>query len=236
MQTDYPILDHGYLRYIEHWGSDERIIEAARQSTGKNFVSWEPYEGHPKGDAGLLSYLWRNQHATVFEFCGLVIEVQAPIFCFREWHRHRTQSYSEISARYTPLPNLNYLPTVQRVVEGAKETKNRQATGNPSISQLGAEAWLEKLDHLYHSLEEHYQDGLRVGVPKELARLCLPVGRYSRMRATANLRNWLHFCGLRMAPNAQLEIRLYAEALGKMLQDLFPRTWGLFAEGLQRSV
>jgi len=70
-----------------------------------------------------------------------------------------------------------------------------------------------------------------MGVPKELARVHLPVGRYSRMRATANLRGWLGFLALRMAPNAQYEIRVYAEALGRQLiAEAFPRTWALFSE------
>ena len=31
-----PVLDHGYVAFIESWGSDERIIEAARMSTGNS--------------------------------------------------------------------------------------------------------------------------------------------------------------------------------------------------------
>jgi thymidylate synthase (FAD) len=97
------LLDHGYVELIESWGSDERIIEAARMSTGKGFTGW----GTPEkpGDEKLLRFLWKNQHATPFEMAGMTIEVKAPIFVFREWHRHRTQSYNEMSARYVPLPD-----------------------------------------------------------------------------------------------------------------------------------
>jgi thymidylate synthase (FAD) len=58
----------------------------------------------------------------------------------------------------------------------------------------------------------------------------LPVGRYSRMRASANLRNWLAFLTLRMAPQAQWEIRMYANAVGDLVASKFPRTWELFSE------
>ena len=69
-----------------------------------------------------------------------------------------------------------------------------------------------------------------MGVPKELARLPVPVARYSRMRASANLRNWLGFLTLRMAPNAQWEIRQYANAVGEVVAKAFPRTWELFSK------
>src|SRR5690606_23323400 len=101
------VLDHGYVRLVEAWGSDERIIEAARMSTGKGFLGWGPKEDGKPGDEKLLRYLWEHKHATPFEMAGLVVEVQAPIFVFREWHRHRTQSFSELSARYVPMPDLD---------------------------------------------------------------------------------------------------------------------------------
>ncbi len=161
----------------------------------------------------------------------MVIEVQAPIAVFREWHRHRTQSYNEMSARYSPLPNVNYSPTVERcfVVAG----KNKQAAAISGADELTHEAalmWLAELEGVYRHCEEVYQSGLNRGIPKEVARLCLPVGRYSKMRACANLRNWLAFLTLRMDPAAQHEIRQFANALGTIIAERFPRTWKLFDE------
>ena len=80
-------------------------------------------------------------------------------------------------------------------------------------------------------LDHGYQSALKNGVPKELARIILPVGRYSRMRATGNLRGWLNFLALRNAPNAQFEIRQYAVVIASQLAQKFPRTLALFAEG-----
>lgn len=267
------ILDHGYLNYIEHWGSDERIIEAARMSTGKGFLGWEPgvcptceatvvdspgvvkhlrgitvvrrsdgyYRpchdcggtGKIPGDLGLLRRLWVKKHATPFEMAGLIVEVQAPIMVFREWHRHRTQSYNEMSARYTPLPDLNYIPTVERLMLNAG-TKNRQAgtvADADALTPEQAETFRMRLETAYMLDQELYEWALKAGVPKELARVHLPVGRYSRMRASANLRNWLAFLTLRMAEDAQWEIRQYANALGSFIAERFPRTWSLFMEG-----
>jgi thymidylate synthase (FAD) len=257
------LLDHGYIELVESWGSDERIVEAARMSTAKGFQGWGPMHaddcnlagesifvlsnnrgackafGHggdvaecpPKsGDEKLLAYLWQNKHATPFEMAGLIVEVQAPIFVFREWHRHRTQSYNELSARYTPLPDVNYVPTVERLLINAGGTNKQAGTikGAEELDEIGAEQFRCFLNSSYEEAERGYQEALRMGVPKELARVHLPVGRYSRMRASANLRNWLAFLTLRMSPNAQWEIRQYANAVGELISQAFPRTWTLF--------
>lgn len=519
------VLDHGFINCVETWGSDERIVEAARMSTGKGFLGWGPRcsscggdfpclgcgnaESHKPGDEKLLAYLYDNRHSTPFEMGGLIIEVQAPIFVFREWHRHRTQclagdaeitcvtptdttfkrtikelfdlkhggvvdqapsetrngvskagtpvwrearrknpwrvrvlpncqqrllrvldeetglftvanmadvwesgikpifelragkravkasaehpfltrrgwvktkdiragdevarmgkvaanerpippalrqgigvwttmmrarlipagrryachlcgekfdaadleldhvvpvsldlklaldvdnlspacaachrgktedeqpsregmsrrgvrwetveslpsfigeemtydievdgahhnycandlvvhnSYNEMSARYTPLPDLNYVPTVERLMFNAGTTNKQAGTvsGAGVLTEAKAEAFRTYLQMNYEADEGLYQDALKNGIPKELARIHLPVGRYSRMRASANLRNWLGFLTLRSHPAAQYEIRVYAEAVADILRQSFPRTMALFDKG-----
>lgn len=269
----HQLLDHGYIELVESWGSDERIIEAARMSTDKGFQGWGlPPEqeqcsrcgvarchafnpdGSPRlegnerlaacagdhafvskpGDEKLLRYLWEHKHATPFEMAGVTIEVQAPIFVFREWHRHRVPfGYNELSARYTPMPDINYVPALDRAMLGS-DGKNKQAgtiKGADALTEENASRWLGKLGAFYEQAEQLYQLGLQIGVPKELARLCVPVGRYSRMRATGNLRGWLGFLALRAHPAAQWEIRQYAIQLQGILAGVFPRTLALFSEG-----
>jgi thymidylate synthase (FAD) len=256
----FSVLDHGYLRCVGHWGSDEQIIEAARMSTGKGFLGWgdgvdrckrcgvradaliigdsckgELHEWEAKpGDEKLLRRLWEHKHATPFEMAGLTVEVQAPIFVFREWHRHRTQSYNEMSARYIPLPDVNYIPSVERLMLNSKTNKQAGTVkGAEELTERSAEKFRAYLESHYKNAEGNYQWALQIGVPKELARVHLPVGRYSRMRASANLRNWLGFLTLRMDPDAQWEIRQYANTVGELVKQLFPRTWELFEEGLR---
>ena len=247
------ILDHGSIELIESWGSDERIIEAARMSTDKGFEGWGPVDcscagtvvqdgyaakdwdpdcpkcigtGQLLGDEKLLRFLWEHKHATPFEMGGLIIEVKAPIFVFREWHRHRTQSYNEMSARYTPLPDENYIPTVERLLLNSKTNKQAGTVKGAAELTAGAAAqFVQGLRGMYEAQQALYSEALDMGVPKELARIHLPVGRYSRMRASANLRNWLSFLTLRMAPGAQWEIRQYANAVGTLIKQCFPRTW-----------
>lgn len=189
-----------------------------------------------KGDEKLLEYLWKNQHSTPFEMAGMTVEVQAPILVFREWHRHRVPfGYSEMSARYTPLPDLNYLPTVERLMIHSKTNKQAGVIkGAEELTVAHAEMFREQLQTMYVMQEQLYQQALSNGVPKELARVHLPVGRYSRMRATSNLRGWLAFLRLRMARDAQYEIRVYADAVHAVLAEAFPRTLALFDEGMRQ--
>lgn len=221
--TTLQVLDHGYVKFIDSMGSDESIIEAARMSTGRGFEGWEK-------DANLLDFLWRNKHATPFEMCELAIEVQAPIMVFREWHRHRTQSFNEFSARYSQMPNLHYIPEKDRfqpVKSGSKQAQSID-TNSPNVEWMFGQDKAIELEQ--QTLYDHYEQMLKNGVPKEVARLNTPVSRYSKMRAKTDLRNWLAFCNLRMRPNAQWEIRQYANAVGEIIKAIFPRVWGLFEE------
>jgi thymidylate synthase (FAD) len=257
--TSISLLDHGYVSDLAAWGSDEFIVETARVSTQKGFLGWgkpvmcplcdgKLVDGSlrprpcsycqqtgkvigPAGDEKLLRYLYEHAHSTPFEFAGLTLEIQAPIFVFREWHRHRVQAFSEASARYTPLPNLNYIPTVERLMmTGGANKQAGTVRGADALTEEHAILERIALTEEYAACEVSYQRALSRGVPKELARIRLPVGRYSKMRATANLRNWLAFLTLRQAPGAQYEIRVYADAVGEIIAERFPRTWELFSE------
>lgn len=237
------VLDHGYVKFIECWGSDIRIVEAARMSTDKGFLGWGPKHAGEcmhwddqsagicdctpqPGDEKLLKFLWENKHHTPFEMGGMTIEVQAPIMVFREWHRHRTQSYNELSARYTALPDLYYVPSFERLEAGRQSVKNKQGSDD---KQLMAVEEVETATAIFHesytNSRRDYEELLNMGFARELARLVIPVAQYSRMRASANLRNWLAFLTLRTADTAQWEIRQYAKLLNAMVSQAFPRIW-----------
>lgn len=219
LSRNLPVLDHGYVRYVAHMGNDASIIESARMSTSGSFVSWDPYEGHPKGDAGLLDYLYRNGHLSPFEMCDLVIEVQAPIMVVREWFRHRTFSYNEFSARYSEMPNDHYVPSRERIASKSCDCKDDQC------------GWVRDIRDEQDSVYENYRAMLDDDVLKEVARINTPISRYTKFRAKGNLRNWLQsFLSLRLRPNAQWEIRQYADVVASLVATLWPRTWELFVE------
>jgi len=162
----------------------------------------------------------------------MTIEVQAPIFVFREWHRHRVPfSYNEMSARYTPLPDVNYIPTVERLLRNSKTNKQAGTVKDAEeLTESGARDFQSALSATYTMQESFYQSALKMGVPKELARIHLPVGRYSRMRASSNMRGWMNFLALRDHEAAQWEIHQFASVLNGMLTQTFSRSMALFNE------
>lgn len=224
------VLDHGFVRLVDCWGRGDAdihgfeagIVEAARQSTQGKFRGWER-------ERRLLRYMFTHRHDTPFEFAGMVLEVRAPIFVFRQWHRHRLFSVNEASARYGALPALWYIPTLERVMSGAIPNPNKQASG--AVQTLGtyaAEWHLDNLQEQCETFRDNYEEALSSGVPKELARLGMPVNWYSQMRVSCNLRGWLHFLNLRLDSHAQWEIRQFACAVGSVAESMFPETWALF--------
>ena len=229
------VLDHGYVKLITHHGSDELVIESARMSTDGSFRGWGTKE--KPGDERLLAYLYKHKHHTPFEMAGAIFEVKLPIFVAREWMRHRTLSYNEMSARYIPIPDMDYIPSVERIMMNADGT-NKQAGRVEDATPITLEeavAFRSGLAYAYGVSQGTYETALKMGVPKELARVILPVGRYTKMRVSANLRNWIAFLRLRMAPDAQYEIRVYAEAIYNELKALYPRTFELVEEDFKQS-
>jgi len=209
---------HGYIRTVDFMGGDISIVRSARVSYNADWRS-----GQDEGsDEKLIKYLWKNKHTSPFEHVTITFEIQAPIFVFREHHRHRTQSYSEISSRYTELPELFYIPEVSRV--GVQSTKNKQGTmiiDDPDLLVKRAGEISELEQHCKKSFEL-YHKFLASGQPRECARFVLPVNTYSRMFATANLLNWFRFLTLRTAENAQWEIRQYANAMLELIRPIVP--------------
>lgn len=239
------VLDHGFVRLVECWGCGDSqneelgtefeagVIEAARQSTQGSFRGWKK-DGKPL-DERLLAFLYHNKHSTPFEFAGMVIEVKAPLFVFREWHRHRTQSYNEMSARYAPLPDQGYVPSIERIMHKSKDGNKQSGgvVGSEELTEHAARFFQKGLELDYLTFQAKYEKALQEGVPKELARIGMPVGRYSQMRASTNLRNWLAFLTLRMSSQAQWEIRQYAKAVAEIIEQQFPKTYKLFLENAE---
>lgn len=235
------LLDHGFIRLISYmqpaplpdnqprpvdWSGDLEISRNAR-------VSYDA-AGRPE-DVKLINYLYKNGHNTPFEAMAFTFEVKAPIFVFRQWHRHRTQSYNELSARYRELPEEFYIPEPHLV--GKQNADNKQMR-----DPMTKEEYAELSHHDRASIEYTlgmmrkqnqqsfalYRKMLSEGMPRELARSVLPVGTYSHMFATANLNNWFRFLGERLHPHAQYEIRVYAEAILELIRPIAPAAVAAF--------
>lgn len=238
------ILDHGYVKLLDSMGDDLAIVNAARTSFDSESVyhaQWceaalvdkSPCTCNALGpryddgggtllpaDAGLINYLMRCVHGTPFEMVSLKFAVKAPIFVFREWHRHRIASINEMSGRYVELPREFYVPARDDI---------REQKGKPGAyyyemmdDDVAAEKVAEAIRFSSNMSFDEYEGMLADGVAKEVARLVLPVNTYSKMVWSVNLRSLMNFLSLRNHEHAQREIRYYAEAMEQMAFDVAP--------------
>lgn len=216
-----PVLDHGFVRLVDHMGSDLAVVRSARVS----------YDAEPRGegvDNKLIHYLMRNGHTSPFETVNFTFEIKAPIFVVRQWHRHRTWKYNEVSARYTELPEEFYVPDAEQITTQSTSNKQMRTT-----EQHPRALWVRK------AIEEQnsrafalYRQLLGDGVPRELARTVLPLGTYTRFFGTVDLHNLFHFLKLRLHSHAQFEIRVYADAILQLIEPIVPVSVAAFKETL----
>lgn len=212
------VLDHGFVLLVDSMGDDEAIVRNARVS----FAANEKTGRDPKADARLINFLYENGHNTPFESVEFQFHVKAPIFVIRQWHRHRTWSYNEISARYTQLPTEFYAPEVD--VIGRQSQVNRQA--REIVHDLGTQKeriqQLEKYRSMCQDQFALYDFLIGQGWPRELARGVLPTSTYTEMFAKVDLSNLFKFLHERLDLHAQYEIRVYAQAILELIRPIVP--------------
>lgn len=216
MNDTVKVLDEGFVRLVDAMGSDLSVVRAARVSYD---ADWRSGEDEGK-DSKLIRYLLANQHTSPFEAVTFTFEVKAPIFVVRQWHRHRTWSYNEISARYTELDEGYYIPALQNITTQSASNKQMRTTEQ----HHDAAVLRDMIDGQCSSAFGMYKSLIAQGCPRELARSVLPTAAYTRMFATVDLHNLLHFLRLRLHAHAQWEIRQYAEAIVTLITPVVPVT------------
>lgn len=222
------VLDHGYVRLVDRMGTDLSAVRAARVS----YDGDDKTGNDPIADAKLLRYMIMNNHTSPFESVVFTFEVKAPIFVYRQWHRHRTWSYNELSARYAKLDEGFYVPSPE--VIGVQSAKDKQARDIDALMGPKHIAQSQIIRGQSEQAIRIYMQLLEGGVPRELARSVLPVNVYSRMYATVDLHNLMHFLFLRTNMHAQWEIRQYAKAIWEIVQPFVPTTMGAFRAKLDK--
>lgn len=213
------VLDHGFVRLIDHMGNDLSVVRAARVSYD---AAWRAGEDSGS-DKRLIQYLWKNHHSTPFESVQFTFEVKAPIFVLRQWHRHRTWTYNELSARYRELPEEFYVP--RGIDVGVQSTSSKQAREIEGVDSYPTEQRDREVADVRDAMKTQftiYRRLLDSGWPRELARSVLPVATYSHMFATVDLLNLLKFLTLRSDKHAQYEIRVYAQAMLELIRPVVP--------------
>lgn len=220
------VLGYGHVMLVDHMGDDLAVSQSARLSYDE---AWRAGEDE-KSDTKLINYLWSHHHTTPFESVTFKFDIKAPIFVLRQWHRHRTQSYNELSARYRELPEEYYVPKPEDIGQQSKSSKQArditEAMSQDDLMQRRAEC--DSVENHIMKAFSLYRHLLSTGWPRELARSVLPVATFSHMQTTLNLLNLMKFLTLRCDAHAQYEIRVYANAMRDLAREIVPvciATW-----------
>jgi len=192
------ILDKGYIELLDHMGDEDTIISAARVSVGAKAKA-------KRSNAELLKFLFESGHTSPFEHVHFRFRVKAPIFVLRQWMRHRTFNYSELSMRYTKSDGDFYVPKSMEVPTNIYR----------DYMKLGLSVYNYALDR---------------GIPREQARVVLPQSMYSEVIMTVDLNNLIKFLAQREAPEAQKEIQQYAAAMKFLIRPIVPNVIELYEE------
>ncbi|MDH6144785.1 thymidylate synthase (FAD) [Kitasatospora sp. GP30] len=222
------------VELVRSAATDTDVLWAARVST-KGEQSLEAVGQDPEKSKGLINFLMRDRHGTPFEHNSMTFFISAPIFVFREFHRHRTGwSYNEESGRYRELQPVFYVPAEDRkLVQVGRPGKYEFHQGTPEQHQTATAS----MERAYTAAYTEYQEMLAAGVAREVARAVLPVGLFSSMYATCNARSLMHFLSLRkkdergkMPTFPQREIEMVAEKMEELWAGLMPLTHAAFNE------
>lgn len=199
--------------YINHMGDDLSVVNAARVSFGKAKDELDD------GDIKLINYLAKHKHMTPFEHCTLSVKIKCPLYIRSQIHRHRTFSYNEISRRYTSENLEFYVPETYR----KQHSSSKQCSdGEFSLEQ---NSYLKlKTQAIQLNLLSEYNNMIDLGVARELARGILPQNLMTEFWMTGNLRNWVHFLGLRIDSHAQEEVQQVASPILDIIREKFPES------------
>ena len=217
----YPVLDKGYIDFLEQFGNELTIVNAARVSFGNYHDKWEAK------DKGLLRYLWKNKHMSPFRHVIIRMRIHAPEVVMRQLYKHvvgieatsgstslKDSAFNEISGRYKEVEEYHY-PSVWR----AQSSDNKQASEGIIENQTDAQNLYEET---MNNIVDCYKKLLELGVAKEQARMILPLSQYTTVIWTISLQAVLNFIELRDHDHAQIEIREYAKVLREYISKNFP--------------
>ncbi len=222
------------VELVRSSASDADVLFAARVSTQGEQTLEAAAAGTEATarDRGLINYLMRDRHGSPFEHNSLTFYVQAPIFVFREFMRHRIASYNEESGRYRELRPVFYVPAPERnLLQVGKPGAYEFLPGTPEQSALVDTATRDASEFAFAA----YQRMLEAGVAREVARIVLPLNIYSSMYVTLNARSLMNFLSLRTKVEGthfpsfpQREIEMCAEQMEAIWRELMPLTHAAF--------
>ena len=208
------VLDRGFLALDAAEASDVAVVNAARVSYN------QASQDLTARDIGLIEFLMRERHGSPFEHGYFRFLVKAPLFVVREHHRHRAgHSYNEWSGRYSKMEPEFYVPEYVRTQVGKPGAYSYVA-----VDEHVREETRRLIEQSADEAFAAYERLLDEGIAKEVARLVLPLGTYTKYFWSCNPRSLMHFCSLRNHDSAQHEIRQFAIAAEVFLERAMPAT------------
>jgi thymidylate synthase (FAD) len=220
--TKVEFVDKVSVTLIEAAASDSSVAMAAWVSNDAD--SEERLEDLSKV-AGLLKFLYRESHMSPFEHGHFTFKVDVPLFVAREWQRHRTQSYNEVSGRYTVMKPRFFMADEVRVQKG-KMGNYHFEPGTPDQYAL----YRRSKEIGVQSQWDIYEQRLEAGIAKEQAREDLPLSLMTQFYATMNPRNLMQFLKLRNEDSALKEIRQAAVQIEEVFANYMPMTYAAYVE------
>jgi thymidylate synthase (FAD) len=227
LDKEYPVLDKGFVRLVDYFGGDERIVQSARVSYGAGTKT-------VLQDAALIDYLLRHQHTSPFEQVVLTFHLKMPIFVARQWVRHRTGRMNEVSGRYSIMKDEFYVPAAENLAQQSSD--NKQGRADEPLPKEQADkiraAFAEGQETAYRS----YSALVDGGLAREIARINLPLSLYTEFYWQMDLHNLFHFLKLRLDTHAQFEIREYAKVILELTKAVAPMAVKSFENNMNGGV
>lgn len=216
------------VTYIDHMGSDDRVVDSARVSFGKLAGQYSTRQ-----NARLISYLAEHNHWSPFAHCSLTLHVRAPIFVARQLQKHQVGlAWNEVSRRYVDDPPAFYAPDTWR----ARADDKKQGSSDVPVIGVELEPGVIASPHLlaedlYRTARETYDALIKGGVAPEQARMVLPQALMTEWYWTGSLAAWSRVCALRCAPDAQAETSEVAWQIDAIASGRFPLSWAAMFAG-----
>ena len=227
LDKEYPVLDKGFVRLVDYFGGDQRIVQSARVSYGEGTKSVSQ-------DGALIDYLLRHQHTSPFEQVVMTFHVKMPIFVARQWVRHRTGRMNEVSGRYSIMKDEFYVPAEDKV--SPQSTDNKQGRASEAFDKETADKIIAQLEEGQKAAYESYNELIDSGLAREIARINLPLSLYTEFYWEMDLHNLVHFLKLRLDSHAQYEIRVYAQVILEMCRKVAPMATESFINHMNEGV
>jgi thymidylate synthase (FAD) len=229
----------GFVALVDRMQVDHalKVVNAARISYDKRKDAFD------ERDRKLGRFLWEHGHTSPYRHSFYTFHWKAPLFVFRQafkyqvgsgWREYSVNgetvslevfdvlfdtdkgcSWNEVSGRYVQWTPEFFVP---RAFRGNPPHGNKQASLDlPDTFDHEAEhdAMLAECNAAYAL----YEARIARGVAKEIARMCLPQNLYSQAYWTVSLQGVMHFLEQRLQPDAQHEIRAYAEGVYALVRE-----------------